>query len=87
MGVQAGFPQGPSTSQLGLTLGDWPSGPRSFPDKDKPGPLGLAGSLRVNLDHGLEKRFRKTKIWRKIGKAFNLLGHLCKSRELNCGLH
>lgn len=70
MGIQAGLLQGPSTGQLGLTLGDWASGPRSFQDKNESGPLELAGSLRVNLDHDVEKHFRKIRFGGKWGKHF-----------------
>lgn len=87
MGIQTGLPQGPSTGQLGLTLGDWPSGSRSLEGKDEAGLLGLECSLGVNLDHGIEKHFRKIKTWRKMGKAFNLFVCLCKSKELNFEHH
>lgn len=45
MGIQAGLPQGLSTGQLGLTLGDWPSGSQSLEGKDEAGLLGLECSL------------------------------------------
>lgn len=54
---------------LGLTLGDWLSRPRSLGGKDEPGPPGLEGSPRVNLDHGMEKFFRKNKNQRKMENA------------------
>jgi hypothetical protein len=44
MGIQAGLSQGLSADQLGLTLGDWPSGPRSLEGKDEAGLLGLGCS-------------------------------------------
>lgn len=72
MGIQTGLPQGPSTGHLDLTLGDRTSGPRSLEVKEEAGPLGLECSLGVNLDHGVEKWFRKIKTWKKMGKAFNL---------------
>lgn len=59
MAIQVGLPQGLSTGWLGLTLGDWPSGPSSLGGKDEPGLPELEGSLRVKLYYSVEKIFGK----------------------------